>query len=29
MNITRQILDAFIDDHLNEQETIKVEKALN
>ncbi|MFM7098201.1 MAG: hypothetical protein ACKO16_12380 [Gemmataceae bacterium] len=28
MNITRQILDAFIDDHLNEQETIKVEKAL-
>ncbi|MCY2940943.1 MAG: hypothetical protein NTV50_04665 [Planctomycetota bacterium] len=28
MNITKATLDAFIDDHLNEQETIKVEKAV-
>jgi hypothetical protein len=28
MTITKATLDAFIDDHLNEQETIKVEKAV-
>lgn len=28
MTISKPILDAFIDDHLNEQETIRVEKAV-